>query len=681
VENYEVVVFELNDRAEGQTKYESTIINRELLLTIWSKDTDSITWETFIASEHDEWQIIVTIDGQPYFHGFITPDEGNSPFQDKPYEVTFRATNGLSLLKDVPLVDVDGNNFAGINRLIDYVAAALKQTGLGLDIRVFCNYYNADFPARRLDPTRDMFNQTYLEYRTFLSDPVKFVSCYDALMIVLGKFCRLEYWHGYWLIKNIAELQYLPGKNYYSVYSQYGVFLNSDEDTSNHYQIGKAVDIYPINEDQQIYSRFAIKTARMQYNYTVWPEIPNNNVFERGTVFETGDQPDDEDEDGDGDTSEIIGVYKKYIIDKWEYGRINWFDFPNPAMTPITEKFYRKSVFNIYGVETQRVIIAETPPGATDSSFWLRSTAIPVNFGDRINVSAQKRSDTNYVSGITFPSVYAIYIVSTDGSKVVSLTVTPKWQDALTFPFGLIGVVSLELNTGQSTANWNSLDIKSPFIPFDGNLYVALQADVDVSVAGPLQYWKDIKIEYIPYLAGGYIQVKGDYWERSQNKIFPDVAKDEVGISDSPKKILKGALLDADGNLTTPKWFRYGQHGTLLQENPLLEYRHFKELLNIARYNHSYRRMYALDGTFNGLNCAAENEQLNKFPIRFDKRYRLVDMTDPREFVLVPPLKMDLIKGWISASLVEVRKVADDDTDGTQSGDSATFNYLFETNS
>src|SRR3954463_7809431 len=97
---------EISDKSEGQTKYESTIISRELTMAIWTEDGDEITWETFITAEHDEWKVIVLVDNQPYFEGFITPDEGNGPFQDKPYEVTIKATNGLSLLKGADLVDI-----------------------------------------------------------------------------------------------------------------------------------------------------------------------------------------------------------------------------------------------------------------------------------------------------------------------------------------------------------------------------------------------------------------------------------------------------------------------------------------------------------------------------------------------------------------------------------------------
>lgn len=676
IENYKIVSLELNDRSEGQTKYESTIISRELTLTLWSEDSDSITWETFITAEHDDWKIDVKIDGQLYFEGFITPDEGNSPFQDKPYEVTFRATNGLALLKGVSLVNVDGDNFTGINRIIDYIAGALMQTGLSLPIRVYCNYFNGFMDDRAVNIDNDMFYQGYLEYRTFLQSPVKFVNCYDALMIILDKFCRLEYWNGYWLIKNIAELQFSPGPNNYTDYGPLGNRVAGSEDTTNQYQIGKAVDIYPINEDQQIYSRFAIKSNKTTFNYSVWPELPTNNKFERGTQFETGDEPDSEDIDGDGDTSEIIGTYKKFTIDNWEYGRVNILDFPHPAMSDNGKKFYKKTVTNTLGSEIQTVIGCETDDVVDDTQFWMRSEAIPVQFGDKIKVGWQKRFDNNFVGSADAASVGAVYIVSDDNSKVVTLSNTAVgstfangvWIDGSDPVFGLFSRILLTFSTGQDSSKWNSVDVNSPAIPFSGNMYIVFACESNSFDADTNQYWKDFSFEYLPYLAGGFIPVKGDYWERSQNKVYPDTAEEEVKISDSPKKVLKGALLLSDGSLTQTVWYRYPRH----------ESRHFKELLNIARFNHSYRRMYALDGSFNGLNCAAENDQLHKFPIRFDKTYRLVDLADPREFVLVPPLKMDLVKGWITASLVEVRRVADGSVDGDQFGDDSSFKYLFD---
>lgn len=665
VPEYMCSALDLSDKSDGQTKYESTIIARELSMSIWSEIADEITWETFITAEHDEWKIIVLIDGQLYFEGFITPDEGNALFQDKPYEVTIKATNGLALLKGIPLTDIDGNNFDGINSLIAYIAGALKKTGIDIPIRVFCNYYNDAMQSRQDGLQFDMFNQAYLEYRTFLKDPTTFVSCYDALMIILNKFCRLEYWFGYWLIKNIAELQYLPGNNYFTEYTSAGVIIGGVEDTSNQYQVGKSVDLYPINEDQQIYSRFAIKSAKSVYNYIPWPEIPKNNKFERGTAIPgaTGNVYE-KDENGD-DTATQIGTYQDYTIPDWDFGTFN-----NPPLLPPIDTAWRRSSYNNFAIETNREIIIEK---STTNTQALQSEGLPVYVGDKVSINLDFRLSFNFNAQLTI-AVATVYIVPNSGGDYYF------WRDGagITNRWRRNGVavenIFLEyVDATDKTQIYKSVNLESQAIPVDGTLYIQLINVMDNSTPNQA-YFRNFNFEYRPFIAGGYIQVKGDYWTRLQNKNFPDVADDEVKISDSPRKMLQGALLLADGSLTTPDWYRFTFVGDI---NPFLESKHFKELLNIARFNHSYRRMYALDGSFNGLNCAAENEQLNKFPVRFDKKYRLVDMAQARDFVLVPPLSMDLIKGWIKASLVEV---ATDGNDGAQAGDGASFNYIFNNN-
>lgn len=663
VQNYMAVSMELNDRSEGQTKYDSTIIARELTLALWTEDGDDITWETFIADQHDTWKIIITVDGQYYFHGFITPDEGNSPFQDKPYEVTFRATNGLALLKDTPLVKIDGSSFTGKSKLIDYIAAALWQTGVDLPIRIYCSYFNKEETRDRGDGMQyDMFNLFYLEYRTFLKDATNFVSCYDAIMIILDKICRLEYWNGMWLIKSIADLQYMPGNNYYTDYNSDGSIIGGAIDTTNQYQIGKAVDLYPIQEDQQIYSRFALKTAKTIYYYTPWPEIPRNPKFERGTeipgstgtVYQT-------DENGD-DTATVIGTYQDYTIPDWDFGTFN-----NPPLLAGIDTAYRRSSSNVFGIEINREIVIEK---STTNTQVIQSEGLPVFVGDRVSITFDFKLSFNFGAQLTI-AVATVYIVPTGGGNYYfwrdGAGVTNRWRRN----GAAVESINLEYADGTDhTKVYKTVSLESQPIPVDGTMYIQLINVMDNNTPNKA-FFRNFEFEYKPFVAGGYIQVKGDKWTRSQNASYPDVAEDTVKISDAPKKMLQGALLLESGELTPPRWYRYGT------TNPFESW-HFKYLLNHARYNHSYRRMYAIDGSFNGLNCAAENDQLNKFPIRFDKRYRLVDMADPREFVFVPPLKMDLIKGWINASLVEVRRVASGNTDGTQLANTVEFKYLFE---
>lgn len=672
VENYELLECETSDQSEGQSKFEC-IITRELLFTIFVEADHSITWETFIASEHDEWKVEVTIDGQYYFNGFITPDEGNAPFQDKPYEVTFRATNGLALLKGTELSDVSGAEFDGDHSLVDYIAGALKKTGLDLPIRIYSCYFLGSMLNKGNGLDVDMFQQADLNYRTFQRDATTFVSCYDALKIILNKFCTLEYCDNVWIIHAIADKQYVPFNKYYVDYDSDGVATGGGIDTDNYGQIGANMDLYPINENQEIYSKFAAKSAKTGYEYTPWPELPKNNKFERGTEFATGDQEDTYDTDDDGNTSEIIGTYFLYDVPDWTTGSFS-FSAPEYAALPAfatanPDTVYRKTVKSQYGVELYREIYIEH--NATSGERWLQSEGIPVRIGDKFSMDFDWRFELA-ISALN-PAVCSIYIISNSGARyslrqdVADSNDTPNWAEMTSPVIEHLYSEKMSPEFTEFSSFTLSLD-KFPPIPVEGTMYIAF---VHAEFASPANKMiiRSFEFKYYPYIANGYVEVKGDYWLRTQSAVFPDIIEDQVGISDAPSRILQGALL-FNNQLTVGEWYR---HGDVLDPHQLNEERHFKELLNIARFNHAYRRMYALSGDFNGLNWSPENNSGNKKPVNFYMKYREVDMSSVRDFILVPPLKMDLGKGRINANLVEVFNSS---ADGTQEGTSQ-FKYIF----
>lgn len=653
IENYEVSECVLNDSGEDQTKY-SCIIARDLTLSLFADLGSGLTWETFITAEHDEWFVLVTIDSQKYFEGFITPDEGNALFQDKPYEVVIKATNGLALIKDVPLVKIDGSNFTGDNKLIDYIAAALYQTGLQLPIRSYINYFLVSMENRGNDLGRDMLQQTYLNYRSFQKDPLTFISCYDTLKFILDHFCTIEYWNGCWQITNIAEKQYLPGDWFYTDYAYDGSSPIGAQVTDNYAQVGKTQDIFPVNENQQVFSRFAVKSAKSSYNYNIWPELPLNNKFERGTIIIPLGGP----------------TTKAYTIDDWTYGGFSSVS-PLPSLSATTDTAYRLSTFDAFNIEKSREILLNKSDLVTK---FLQSEGVPVNAGDLLDVDVNFKLNFD-LGGDPTIGIMSFYIIdsitghkwSWENRQSVNIN---RWVDST------VGgaLLSLDLSyTSEQTSVYKTLTATCPPLPVSGTMYVVFVNSVDSSLPNTA-YFSQFNLTYKPYVFGGYQQVKGDYWIRSQNKVFPDVIEDVIEMSDSRSRVFQGALIFKNESvdiLTLPQWYRFG---TLTTVNPLSEARHFKELLNIGRFNNSYRRMYAVMGDFEGLNYAPQNNPDSKEPLGFHKNYRFTDITPNRDFVLVPPMSMDLMTGVCNLSFVEVHKDSDD---GTQSGDSATFNYSF----
>lgn len=655
VENYEATKCETTDNGDEQTKF-NCLITRELLLSIRTTDDLSITWETFIDSQHDTWKIVVMVDAHLYFEGFITPDEGNGPFRDKPYIVNIRAINGLALLKNIVLSDVNGDNFDSDHFLVAYIAGALKKTLLDLPIRIYCGIFHLAMQNKGNSLNNDMFQQTKVNYRTFMSDPTKHVSCYDALIIILGKWCTVEYWNGMWVIASVGEKQYVPGPRYYVDYDSDGLNPAGAVDANNYGRIGKAMEIFPINETQNISSQTGVNNVKTAYDYTVWAEVPKNNKFERGIEFETGVATDEDDFDNDGDTSEVIGTYKKFTIDDTEYGKFTSSNGTFPFI-PGSDLAYRKSIYNTFGIEIERKVVLENSTGTNN---YLLMEAIPVRTQSKIKVTF----DFKHTGGsVDFGNkgIIRIYLYPSGATAdpLYILSSSNQWQDAIVNSYNHF------YDNGEDSSKWKTFTIEPDFIPQDGTVYVLME---NTGSGGDHEY-RNFSIEYLPFVAGGYIQVKGDYWTRANAANFQQVIDEKVFISDSPQKIFKGAMLLFD-ELTDPGWYR---HGPTTDANVLDESRHFKEILNLARLNHAYRRMYNLEGEFKGLNWAPENDQLNKLPIGFFWMYREVDMDTPRDFVLIPPLKMNLVKGWITANLIEVKK---DDNDGTQEG-TGEFKYQF----
>jgi hypothetical protein len=653
-----------------------TIIASELVFGFYLNKNSPYTYDDFLVSFHDEWKVELYNEQQIEFIGWLIPDEGDSEFRDLPYDVQLRATDGLGFLKNDSLSDDAGNAFTSVTTLLDYIVGALVKTRLQLNIRTYCSIYESSMNDRLDNIRNDMFNQAKLDYRTFQGSDNSPVDCYSALEKILKEGFNIYQWFGRWVITRIGEMQTNEGpKIYYTEYDWNGVDIDANLEGFDPAIVARNQTLHPINADQHISSMFAIKQAKHNYNYNSFSELPKNNKFERGTVFETGNAEDDEDFDNDGDTTEIIGTYKKYTINDWEQGIIDQFDIPHPTIFPTALKYYRYSVFNQFGVEIDRRIAADTfdPPG-TDQ-FILRSEPIPVKKGGKIRINLQKRFTNDFsTSGITFTVAAFVYIVKSDGSTGVGLvnvqggvaTNTGTWYPMNT---NITSQLVIDYGPNQNTEEWNTLTVESLAIPFDGTLYYALRSNGPSSNTGPLQYYKDISLEYFPYVAGGYVPVKGDSWLTSQNLDYKDQVNEEVFISDSPERIFQGAILRNDGlTLTDKSWYRQNK----------IEAREFKELINLARYNAAYRRMKRITGTFGGTTWHPLNGNTGYEPLSFHRHFKFID--DPslltKCFVIVPPLIISYSSGEIKATFVEAYDSSTND--GNVEGDQHSFTYNFK---
>lgn len=633
------------------------------------------TFVDLIVSFPDEWKMIAYDDNQVVFVGFLTPGEGRADFQDKPYDLTLSAVDGLRLLKGTPLTKDNGENFTGVNLIIDYVLAILNKTGLDLNLRLFSSIVEESMQDRTQDQNADTFNQTGIHVRSFLKNSSEYYDCYTVLQRILAEYFTVYQHHGKWVVLRIGELQESVGaKIWYTEYNSTGAIVGAAQYLEDPAAIGRDRKIHPVEVSQFIGSNFAIKYSKYTFKYKIWPEIPTNNKFERGTLFETGTAYDTDDLDNDGDTSEVIGTYNKYTIDDMEQGIVDLFDLPHPTMTPTSKKFYRKSIIDQFGVEIQREVVSETEDLGINSDFWMRTEAVPVYVGDKIKISLSKRFSNDFSDNnnkvFTIPVV--VYIVSgsdayyLDNNVGGAQTSTGKWRQAV----NLAGQLVLDFAPRQDTTKYNTLSVDSLQIPVDGVLYIAFKSDGPSSNTGALQYINDFTFEYYPFIANGYLPVEGDFAQTSQTGSYKDIVEEEVYISDSAKKVLQGALYRENlTDLTTPTWRRYS----------VAETRHFKELGELARFNNAYRRMWKMDGQYDGLKFSPAGNSTFIEPLSFHRQFVFPDSTllNGHYFVLVPPLSIDYSEGRANMNFVEV--LQDGSGDGNNFGNEhIPIKYIFE---
>jgi hypothetical protein len=633
--------------------FDTPIVSCEAKLVLYLETTDDQEFDDFIVTFPDEWKIIAYNDDQLIFVGFLTPGEGRAGLQDKPYEVTLSAVDGLGLLKGVPLTKTDNTNFTGVNLIIDYILAILNKTGLGLNLRLFSNIVEESMQDRTQNTQADTFNQTGLHARTFLKSPTTFYDCYTCLERMLSEYFTVYQHHGKWVILRIGELQTNPGnKIWYTEYNSAGTIVGAAQYLENAAGVGRDRLLHPVEISQFISSNFAIKSSRYTYNYGVWPELPTNNKFERGTEFESGSIDADH-------------TYKKFTIDGWTFGKF----IANPTQqtqlpaldSAAPDVAYRYATYNIFNVEENREILLEN--GSASQHRLLVSSEMPASVGDRFVVSY----DFKYsVSGTGNLNHITIFVKPDDGGQLWTLENNGDtvffWQIA-----GGWNYISHNYVTGENWNQYTSFSINVPPLPVKGRFFIGL---LNFDSTNTISYYKNISIEYLPYINGSLQQVKADFAQTSQDDNFKDTIDEEVFISDSPKKVFQGALYRENlTDLTTPTWHRYGVN----------EGKHFKELGELARFNNNYRRMFKIEGQYDGLKFTPSDNQTFIEPLSFHRHFVFPDSSklNGRYFVLVPPLTLNYSEGRADMNFVEV--LQEGSQDGNSTGDShIPLQYIFE---
>lgn len=532
----------------------------------------------------------------PIFKGYLQTDATQEAYLAVSNEwvlsgVELTAIDCLATLKEIPLTKDDGSVPRGFFKPIEYIAWILKKTGLELPINVVDSIVQED-----ADPLTEgnWMGHTLLWSKTFEGEETRdgfvCVDCYNALEIML-KGRRIYQYLGEWWIVRTDEFN--GGIIPLWKYDADGVFDTFLSPTPVK-QIGAAEVHQLAKRDGQVFPERANKYAKLNFRYELPRELVDNYSFTRQseTPFFTGTFVDP----ADG----ITKTEAFYTVSDWTMGRYGVMS-ENPVSSSAFTPYIRR-VFYPAGYEVARHLVVPDTHTETTPAAYIRSNMVPVGAGDRLMVSVDFKHAVTFspnhvnIMGLILKgddANYYYWLPPTTGNPRGLWFDTSIYSASPNFYFAYSHIY--QNNSEKTTWQTQSWDIKE--VPVGGELYIYLSG----GTYGELHY-TNLNFEYLPYINGDYSKYSGQYHKKSQIDDYKAFIDEDAQVSDSPKKLFKGALfIDVAGVKTLTNAFydyRYGSLGTIGVER-------FGRYLALDYINQHFRIITKFTGSLDGLDSLA----------------------------------------------------------------------------
>jgi hypothetical protein len=516
-------------------------------------NSQSVNLRTFATGEDNSWQVEVKINGLRVFIGWLEQGDITEPFLYQSNEVvTLTAIDGLGYLKDIRLVGFSGeivNNYTDNIRIIDYIARALYRTGFQLNINVMNNIREEDFDdTSDTDTYGNIYATLFLYPKTFEDGIGQSISCYEVLQRILGHDCFITQSKGEWWIIRVRE--YLQGQTRkVTVFDYLGV---AQSFTTIDYE--KAIGLKDVNNtpfagtpDATAFFSLArtnwllerpYKSTKLIYNYEYPLEILCNSALLRGDFI--ADLPDEL--DGDGNTLTV----KSYTTDCWEYLR------NIPTDTQDSVEYTKIRYFN--GREKERYIHMEAAAN-DDFYYMLVDDKIPMGISDKFTIGCAIRygSDLGGGSGHFILAQLWVRLYADDGTywnlHAVSGTGSANpgayWIQANGPADDWATNQRFVEFEGESEdidfTEWQQISAESAPLPRSGDIEVLLINNQNAS--SQTKDFGSLSMDYNPYINGSYGVYTGQFYKSTRDGEYRRNIKEQVYISNAPRKLPKGALL------------------------------------------------------------------------------------------------------------------------------------------
>lgn len=620
------------------------ILSKEAQISINVEESNNLSIVDFLAVEDDDWNIIVYKQpGDPaIFNGWLVVEDSSEPFLDPPIQLKLRISDGLPLLKNVPLKMSDGQDFSGLNNITDYVGHILYYINPDIAFRVYFDIFHTAMTVNNCP-----LAQTQIDAKTFEKDETTFEDCYTCLEKIMKDFkCRLFYENGFWHVVNMRQYTKTSFNWWqFSVVSDVVTFSASDTSEINVASVGKAQSIKLINKDAQVYYKVASKSVKETFNYQFPKEIVCNQALRTVTPIPSLD----------------TATSKAFVLDCW----IHQLHHVNPGPPHPVKVTYINREFDDFDYEKDKYIVLPREAIGAPGEVQLLSSEFYVDKGDTVSITVETRAVDTW-AGDSTSVIFFVFLRGDDGTKwyagIMGTLGHPDFGKLVWLPstdnFADMSLAKSFTIPFEYKAEWTSYTIEPEVkIPVSGKVQIVLHDWTLFSPTLNKTWWKNLQVEYKPYIENSFRPVKSDFNFYEQGLKINKKTEDTVYLSDSPKRLIKGALF-VNNLLATPEWFRLG----------ITESLRFTQQMALLKYNFTFKQFRKIEGTLKGLSLNSN------IPSGFLPQYSLTDIPnqDTLRYILTSITECNYLTGHWRGVLVEVQ------LNGPTTYDLQDFSYLFE---
>lgn len=510
---------------EGENKF-TPIKPQQVTITFLSNGNTSL--QTFSDGADDRFSVTVLYGTTIVFYGFLSLSDNSEAFLPPRNQVVLTANDKLGALKEIPLTDSEGENPQGKYTIGNLIAMCLQKTGLSLQIRVLNN-------LRHEGSTGHIYNETFLDAKTFEEEIGISENCYDVLSKILGFDCFITQYKECWWICRIDEYD----SNAMSVarFDENGEYVDSYVETTLTKGIGFNETHWLSDEATIVQPMRPIGFDKLTYNFVNPLEIVCNQDFDRGAFIE--DLPEEENEDG------VMEQVKSYTLDCWDWlsraaGSFTYSNFGQPA-TSGSELYVKKFYFNDTETDKELVILNNTSFGPN----YVQSELIPVYIKDKITLSISVYyTDIGGASAFTnSPVLVALFANNGDiywwkAHNVLSPDAEQEWNLIPVANFLTDGIWYAGAGLDDPPLD---MSFTSPPVPVSGKIRVFI---INEYGSGVVAHYSIPEISITQFINGSYKNYKGRYDKVSRTETgYLSNIVEEVFISDAERILFKGALL------------------------------------------------------------------------------------------------------------------------------------------